>query len=263
VKVILATDYTQMSRFAARFLTRRMHEAARPVLGLATGDTVRGTYDELIRLHRDEGCDFSQVTTFNLDEYVGLDPAHEQSYRSTMERCLFDHVNLDRGRTHLLNGCAPDLLAEATRYEGAISGAGGVTVQLLGLGGNGHIAFNEPGSSLASRTRVKRLSAETIAANSRFFASPEAVPRYVVTMGIATIMEARFLLLLASGARKAAAVAAMVEGPVSAACPGSVLQFHPHAFVVVDAQAATELAGRYESVDEVLADPHEEFLFEG
>lgn len=260
MKVILAADSTEMSAFAARFLARRIREASRPVLGLATGDTVLGTYAELIRMHRDEGLDFGACTTFNLDEYVGLSPRHPQSYHATMESTFFRHVNVDRARTFLPNGCAPDLLVEAERYEDAMRLSGGLTVQLLGIGSNGHIAFNEPGSSLRSRTRVKKLSGQTIRDNARFFERPEDVPRYVLTMGVGTISEARFLLLLASGRRKAAAVRAALEGPLTAMCPASVVQLHPHAFVVVDAEAASELAGSYEGVAELEADPYEEFL---
>jgi glucosamine-6-phosphate deaminase len=260
MKVILASSSTEMGAFAARFIARRIRESTRPVLGLATGDTVLGTYAELIRLHRDEGLDFSRVTTFNLDEYVGLPPAHPQSYHATMEHTFFRHVNVDRACTFLPNGGAPDLVLEAERYEGAIRQAGGVTVQLLGIGSNGHVAFNEPGSSLRSRTRVKRLSEQTIRDNARFFASPADVPRYVLTMGVGTIGEARFLLLLASGARKAGAVRAALEGPLTAQCPASMVQLHPHAFVVVDPDAASALEGSYESVQQVESDPFEEFL---
>jgi glucosamine-6-phosphate deaminase len=260
MKVVLASDPHEMSAFAARFIARRIREAARPVLGLATGDTVLGTYAELRRMHRDEGLDFSACTTFNLDEYVGLAPSHPQSYHATMEATFFRHVNVDRTRTFLPNGCAPDLLVEASRYEDAIRLAGGVTVQLLGIGSNGHVAFNEPGSSLRSRTRVKRLSEQTIRDNARFFASPAEVPRYVLTMGVGTIGEARFLLLLASGERKAEAVRAALEGPLTALCPASMVQLHPHAFVVVDRAAASRLAGSYDTVTEAEADPFEEFL---
>jgi len=260
MKVVLASDPVEMSAFAARFVARRVREVSHPVLGLATGDTVLGTYSELIRMHREEGLDFSACTTFNLDEYVGLSPRHPQSYHTAMEASFFRHVNLDRGRTFLPNGTAPDLLLEAERYEAAICQAGGVTVQLLGIGSNGHVAFNEPGSSLRSRTRVKRLSDQTIRDNARFFASPDEVPRYVLTMGVGTIGEARFLLLLASGERKAAAVRAAIEGPLTAMCPASMVQLHPHAFVVVDRAAASQLAGAYETVTQVESDPYEEFL---
>lgn len=262
MKVVIARDYQEMSGFAARFVARRMKEKKKPVLGLATGGTVIGTYEELIRMHRDDGLNFSTSTTFNLDEYVGLNPTHPCSYHSVMAEAFFRHVNVEPENCYLPNGNAPDLLLEAERYENAIRWADGVTVQLLGIGTNGHIAFNEPGSSLRSRTRVKRLSERTIRDNARFFDCPEDVPRYVLTMGIATIMEARFILLLASGEAKAAAIRAAVEGPLTGRCPASALQFHPHVFVVADRAAASALSETYETVDEVQRDPFEEFIYD-
>jgi glucosamine-6-phosphate deaminase len=262
MKVVVARDPVEVGRFAARFVVRRVRERADLVLGLATGRTVVSTYDELARYHEEEGVDFSEVTSFNLDEYVGLAPDHPQSYHRTMERMLFERINVDRRRAFLPNGCAPDLLVEAERYEQAIEAAGGIGVQLLGIGRNGHVAFNEPGSSLASRTRVKRLSDDTIMVNGALFGDAAEVPRHVLTMGIGTIMASRFLLLLAFGAHKAVAVREAVEGPVTAMCPASALQFHPHAFVIVDEAAASALSARYETVEEVRADPHEEFIYE-
>ncbi len=262
LKVVIATDYQEMSDFSARFVARRMGEKKKPVLGLATGDTVLGTYEALQRMHKEEGLDFSSCTTFNLDEYVGLKPTHPCSYHSVMEEAFFRHVNVERDRCYLPNGKASDLLLEAERYENAIRWAGGVTVQLLGIGTNGHIAFNEPGSSLRSRTRVKRLSERTVRDNARFFERSEDVPRYVLTMGIDTIMEARFILLLASGEGKARAIYDAVEGPVTGRCPASALQFHPHVFVVVDRDAASGLSETYETVEELRRDPFEEFIYD-
>ncbi|WP_375688269.1 glucosamine-6-phosphate deaminase [Pseudooceanicola sp. LIPI14-2-Ac024] len=220
------------------------------VLGLATGGTMEPVY-ALLRDRLAAGTlDLSGTTTFNLDEYVGLAGDHPQSYRATMNRLLFDAADLRRSRTHLPDGAASDPATEARRYDAAIAAAGGIDLQLLGIGGNGHIGFNEPTSSLGSRTRVKTLTAETRAANARFFGPEEEAPRYAITMGIATILESRSCVLLATGPGKAAAVAAAIEGPVSAACPASALQLHPSATMILDPEAAADLRLRdyYETV---------------
>jgi glucosamine-6-phosphate deaminase len=219
------------------------------VLGLATGETMRPVYARLVAMHRDGRADFSGVTTFNLDEYVGIAPDHPASFNAFMRDALFDHVNLDPRRCHLPRGDAPDPEAEARRYEEAIAQAGGIDLQLLGIGRNGHLAFNEPTSSLASRTRIKTLTQATRIANAAAFA-PDPVPRQAITMGIATILAARACLLLATGASKAAAVARMVEGPLGADCPATALQMHPAATVVLDREAASQLELReyYETV---------------
>jgi len=208
------------------------------VLGLATGSTPVALYCELIRMHREGGLDFSQVTTFNLDEYVGLAAKHPASYHHFMNENLFSHVNVRRDRIHIPDGTAKDIPAFCQEYEAAISRAGGMDLQLLGIGHDGHIGFNEPSSSLASRTRIKTLTENTVAANQRFFSSPQEVPQHVITMGVGTIMEARTCMLLAFGEGKAEAVAAMVEGPITAMCPASVLQLHPQAVLIIDEAAA-------------------------
>ena len=212
------------------------------VLGLATGSTPLPAYQELIRRHRaGTGPSWREVTTFNLDEYVGLPPGHEQSYLATIRRELTDALGIDPARVH---GPDPDedrLPTAGERYEQAIAAAGGVDLQILGVGTNGHLAFNEQGSSLGSPTRIKTLTAQTRRDNARFFGSPEEVPRHVLTQGIGTILRARHLVLVATGEAKAAAVALAVEGPVSASCPASVLQLHPHATVLVDTAAAARL----------------------
>lgn len=215
----------------------------RAVLGLATGGTMSPVYERLVARHR-AGLSFAGVTTFNLDEYVGLAPEDPQSYRSYMKQHLFDLTDIDPARTHLPRGNAANPVLEADRYEEAIRHAGGIDLQMLGIGANGHIGFNEPTSSLRSRTRVKTLTRETRAANSRYFESPEAVPTFAITMGIATILDSRSCVLLATGAKKADAVAAMVEGPLSAICPASALQMHPHVTVIADGAAASKLALR-------------------
>jgi len=223
------------------------------VLGLATGSTPLPTYRELIRRHAaGTGPSYSSVTCFNLDEYVGLPAGHEQSYRATIIRELTDALGIARER---VNGPdpSPDRLPTAgERYEALIEAAGGVDVQLLGIGSDGHLAFNEPGSSLASRTRIKTLTTQTRKDNARFFDSPADVPAHVLTQGLGTILRARHLLLIATGAGKADAVAAAVEGPVSASCPGSALQLHPHVTLLLDPAAAARLE-RLEHYREVYA----------
>lgn len=210
------------------------------VLGLATGTTPQSTYRELIRRHREEGLSFSTATAFTLDEYVGLTPEHEQSYRATILREFVSHVDLPVERLHTPRGDAPDPATEARCYEESLAHAGWVDVQLLGIGTNGHIGFNEPASSLTSPTSVRALTHQTRADNARFFGDEE-VPPLCITQGLGTICRAREVVLLAVGRGKARAVREMAEGPVSARCPASVLQFHPRTTVILDGEAATEL----------------------
>jgi glucosamine-6-phosphate deaminase len=192
-------------------------------------------------MHRDEGLDFSHVATFNLDEYVGLSPDHPASYRRTMQENFFDHVNVPEHRIHIPDGLAQEIPAFCQQYEGAIRAAGGIDVQILGIGADGHIGFNEPTSSLASRTRIKTLSEKTRHDNAGYFDQLDEVPHHVITLGVGTIMESRMCILLAFGEKKADAVAKMVEGPVTAMVPASVLQMHPNAKVFLDAAAASRL----------------------
>ena len=241
MKVLILKDEGAAVARAAEITAAAIRSVPGLVLGLATGGTMRPLYARLCARHRAGDLSFAGVTTFNLDEYVGLPPDHPGSYHSYMRAALFDAVNLDPGRTHLPRGDAPDAQAEADRYESAIAAAGGIGLQLLGLGRNGHIGFNEPTSSLGSRTRVKTLTRETRAANRRYFDADDAVPRFAITMGVATILSARACLLLATGAAKAEAAAAMIEGPVAAACPASALQLHPRVTVVLDQAAASRL----------------------
>jgi len=245
MEVIVKEDYDQLSRLAAEEIADVIKRKPQAVIGLATGSTPLGTYKELIRLCREKRLDFGRVVTFNLDEYVGLPPTHDQSYRYFMNENLFNHINIRKENTHVPDGLADDLAAGCRDYEEQIRKSGGIDLQLLGIGGNGHIAFNEPGSSLGSRTRVKTLTEKTRKDNARFFKSMDEVPQYAVTMGIGTIMEARRIVLLASGASKADALAAAVEGPVTAMCPASILQMHPAAIVVADKAAAAKLKGAY------------------
>ena len=244
MRVIVEKTADEVSRRAARFIASLVRRKPDCVLGLATGGSPLGVYAELIRLHRDEDLDFSQVTTFNLDEYVGLGPTHEQSYRYFMQSNLFDHINIASKRTHVPDGRALDFEAHCRQYEQRIVDAGGIDLQLLGIGTDGHIAFNEPGSSLGSRTRLKTLASETIRDNARFFGSEEQVPRLAITMGVGTILESRQCLLIAMGDHKPAAIRSTVEGPVTAQITASALQLHRDVIVVVDETAGGWLERR-------------------
>ncbi len=234
MEVILVETEQEGALLAAHLIARQVRLRPDSVLGLATGATPIPIYAELVRMHREEGLSFRRVSTFNLDEYVGLASDHPASYRRYMQEHLFGRVDLAPERTHVPDGLAQDIPACCARYEEQIRMAGGVDLQLLGLGQDGHIGFNEPSSSLASRTRLKTLTPHTVAANRPGFPPGEAVPRHVLTMGIGTIMEARRCLLVAFGARKASAVARMVEGPLTAMVPASMLQMHPCATIIVD-----------------------------
>jgi glucosamine-6-phosphate deaminase len=243
---------------AVETLVRRNPAA---VLGLATGSTPLPTYQELIRRHRAGlGPAWGRVTTFNLDEYVGLPPGHEQSYLATIRRELTDGLGIDAAGVHGPDPAADALPTAGERYEAAIEAIGGIDLQVLGIGTNGHLAFNEQGSSFGSLTRVKTLTAQTRRDNARFFGSPDAVPRHVLTQGIGTILRARHLVLIASGKAKAEAVAQAVEGPLSASCPASVLQLHPHATVLVDEAAASRLERRDYYAEVYAAKPNWQLL---
>ena len=244
MRVIIVPDAAAASQRAARFVADVVRRKPHFVLGLATGSTPLGTYQELIRLHREEGLSFAQVTTFNLDEYVGLSPAHPQSYRTFMQQNLFDHLDLESGRTNVPDGRALDFDSHCRQYEQKLKDAGGIDLQLLGLGSDGHIAFNEPGSSLGSRTRLKSLTSETIRDNARFFGGEDQVPRLAVTMGVGTILESRRCVLLAFGRHKADAVRATVEGPITAQITASALQLHREVIGIFDEAAASLLMRR-------------------
>lgn len=245
MEVIVKKDYDQMSKFAAELIAKIIRRKPNAVLGLATGSTPLGTYKELIRMHKEEGLDFSGVTTFNLDEYVGLKPDHDQSYRYFMNDNLFNHINIKKENTHVPDGMAADIPAFCKWYEEEMKKAGGIDIQLLGIGGNGHIAFNEPGSSLGSRTRVKTLDENTRKDNARFFKTIDEVPKYAITMGIGTIMDARQLVLLANKETKADAIAKTVEGPITAMVPATIVQLHPKATIIVDKPASGKLTREY------------------
>jgi glucosamine-6-phosphate deaminase len=237
--VILPTAEAVCAR-GAEIVARLVAGKPDVVLGLPTGATPRPLYAELVRRHRAEGLSFARATTFNLDEYVGVAPAHPGSFRHYMDDVFFRHVDLAASRAHVPDGLAADVSASCAAYEAAIASAGGLDLVLLGLGEDGHVAFNEPTSSLASRTRIKTLSAASRAANQAAFGA-DPVPAHVVTMGLATIHGARRCVLLATGARKAPALAAMVEGPVTSMVPASALQLHANVTVLCDAAAASRL----------------------
>ncbi len=254
--VIVKEDYDAMSKEAAKIVADRIRRKPNLVLGLATGSTPLGLYKELIRMHKEEGLDFSKVVTFNLDEYIGLPPEHDQSYHYFMWENFFKHININPANVHIPQGMFGDLKispyetdpkveAYCQWYEEQIKKYGGIDLQILGIGANGHIAFNEPGSSLGSRTRIKTLTERTRQDNSRFFKSIDEVPKYAITMGIGTIMEAKEVILLASGENKADAVKAAVEGPITAMCPASMLQMHRKAIIIVDKKAASKLSAEF------------------
>ena len=243
--VVLKKDYDEVSREAARIVAGAVRSKPSVVLGLATGSTPLGLYRELAALHRAEALDFSQATSFNLDEYLGLAPSHPQSFHHFMEQNFFSQVNLPRHRRHIPDGTIQgDYDAYCARYEQAIKSAGGIDLQILGIGRNGHIGFNEPTSSLASRTRLKALSRETIEDNRQVFADEGEVPRCAITMGIGTILESRRVLLLAAGMSKAAAVAKAIEGPITSSVSASALQMHPDVTFLIDEEAAYSLTQR-------------------
>ena len=242
MEVIISKDAQVASRAAARVAAALVREKPDAVLGLATGGTPQRLYGELIRMHREEGLDFSSITTFNLDEYAGIGRGHPQSFHTFMWKTLFSRINIQPENVHIPDGVAADIPASCAAYEQAVADAGGIDLQVLGIGANGHIGFNEPGSSFDSRTRLKALSPQTVQDNAAFFGGDEdRVPRRSITMGLGTIMAARRFLLLAFGSAKAAAVAAMIEGPVSTLLPASILRQHPGTTVFLDKTAASAL----------------------
>src|SRR5689334_8589464 len=241
MEVIIQPTEAAAAALVSRIVAHDLRVNPHLVLGLATGKTMEQVYRHLVRMHKEEKLDFSLCSTFNLDEYVGLFPNDQNSYRHYMDHHLFRHVNVDPRNTHLPNGMANDLDAECRRYEALIQRFGGIDLQLLGIGKAGHIGFNEPLSALRSRTRVKALTPTTLKQNSPFFGGEAKVPRRAMTMGVGTIIEARRCLLLATGETKADVVAQAVEGPITSMVTASALQLHPRCTVVVDEEAAAEL----------------------
>ena len=241
MRIIEVKDYEEMSVRVADLIAAQLTLKPRCVLGLATGSTPVGAYRRLAELNRAGTVSFAEASSVNLDEYQGLAPEHEQSYRYFMRTNLFDHVDIDPARTHVPGGLAEDAGAECARYDRLIEELGGIDLQLLGLGRNGHIGFNEPGDAFIPGTHVVDLTEDTIDANKRFFASEADVPRRALTMGVGNIMSARRVVIAASGAGKARAVAGMAAGPITPQVPASILQLHPDVVVVADAAALSEL----------------------
>lgn len=240
--LVLKPNSEEVGLEAARVVARAINRNPMLRLGLATGTTMLGMYRELVRLHRQEKLDFSQVVTFNLDEYLGLAPSHPQSFHHFMQQNFFAHVNVMTGNIHIPDGSIRgDYQRYCTWYEESIRKAGGIDLQVLGIGRNGHIGFNEPTSSLGSRSRLKVLSKETIEDNRKFFSVGEQIPQCAITMGIGTILDAKQILLLASGTSKAAAIAKAIEGPITASVTASALQLHAEVTFIVDREAAAQL----------------------
>jgi|Deesub1362B_J571_1020462.scaffolds.fasta_scaffold00859_3 glucosamine-6-phosphate deaminase len=238
MEVIITTNYDEICQEAANIILQEWKRKNNLVLGLATGSTPLGVYKKIIELYQKGEIDFSQVVTFTLDEYLGLDEDHPQSFAYFMKKNFFQHINIKKENIFRLKGKPENIETECQKYEEKIKSFGGIDIQILGIGRNGHIGFNEPGSSLSSRTRVKTLTQETIEDNARFFKNKEDVPKFCLTMGIGTIMEAKMIVLLATGRNKSEAIFKCVEGPITASVPASVLQFHPQAKVIIDQEAA-------------------------
>lgn len=247
MRLIIESDYKKLSAWAARHVVERINAFGpteeRPfVLGLPTGSSPEGMYAELVKANREGRVSFRHVITFNMDEYVGLPENHPESYHSFMRRNLFDHIDILPENIHILNGNAEDLEAECDHYEEMIKAAGGIDLFIGGIGPDGHIAFNEPGSSLTSRTRQKTLTTDTIIANSRFFDyDVEKVPHYALTVGVGTVMDASEVMILVNGHHKSRALQAAVEGPVTQWWTISALQMHQHGIIVADEAACEEL----------------------
>ena len=241
MRIVILPNSDDVAAYGARLMIEQILKKPAAVLGLATGSSPMKLYAKLVQAVEAGQVSFARIHSFNLDEYVGLAPEHDQSYRHFMQQYLFDLVDICSENTHVPDGLAEDPELMCVQYEQNIRDHGGIDLQLLGIGVNGHIGFNEPSSSLRSRTRIKTLSTQTVKDNARFFRADEFQPELAITMGIETIMESRHVLLVATGTNKASAVRAMIEGPVSASCPASILQFHPKATIVLDSEAASQL----------------------
>lgn len=241
MQVLIKANYREMSQVAARIVAREILLKERLVLGLPTGDTPAEMYEELVQLYNHGLIDFSKVITFNLDEYYGLSPNHPQSYHHYMRERLLNHVNIHKKNIYIPNGIAIDIGKECKRYEEEIHHHGGIDLQVLGIGPNGHIGFNEPGSGWGTVTRLVTLLEETRKRESKHFSNPNKVPTKAITMGIKTIMNAKKILLLASGKEKAKALKEAFEGPITTKVPASILQLHPNVIAVIDSAAGVLL----------------------
>ena len=238
MKLIVVNNYEELSKVAAKEFSKIIKEKENAVLGLATGGSPVGMYKELIRMYEQKELNFSKITTVNLDEYIGLNPEHNQSYRYFMNNNLFNHINIDKSNTFVPNGLAEDLEAQCKEYDQKISELGGIDIQLLGVGNNGHIAFNEPNSELSSGTHIISLTDNTIEANARFFDNIDDVPRKAITMGVGGIIKAKKIILIASGESKAEAIKGIFSGKITTANPATMLQMHRDVTVIVDEAAA-------------------------
>lgn len=236
IEIIKVKDYKEMSLYAARLVAAQIRLVPDSVLGLPTGSTPMGMYAELVRMHEEEALDFSQVTTINLDEYCGLSGAHEQSYRYYMNNCLFDHINIDMEATFVPDGLTEDVEAYCKMYDELIDFLGGADIQVLGVGENGHIAFNEPDEHrFIANTHLAKLTDETIKVNSRFFKDESDTPRFAISMGMRGILSAKCIIMLANGERKTEAIYGMIAGEVTPRCPVSILQLHPNVKLIATA----------------------------
>lgn len=237
MRIIVCKDYEELSKKAAKMVASVMTLKPNCILGLATGSTPVGTYQELIRLNEAGEIDFSKVTTYNLDEYYPISPENDQSYRYFMNNNLFNHVNIDKANTHVPNGMAEDAEAECRAYEEMVAATGGVDLQILGVGQNGHIGFNEPDANLIAPTHLTGLTESTISANARFFDSADDVPRQALTMGMTTIMRAKKIMVLANGKAKHAVVRAMLTDEITTEIPATLLKVHNDVVLLCDKEA--------------------------
>ena len=238
MKVIVEKDYDSLSKTTAQFLASKIKIKPNIVLGLATGSTPKGTYRELIKLHREEGLDFSKVRTFNLDEYVGLDGEHPNSYRYFMNVFLFNHININRDNIFVPDGKTKELEKYCKKYDRLIEKSGGIDIQILGIGTNGHIAFNEPADELSTGTSIVNLTKNTIRDNSRFFKSIDEVPKTAISMGMGSILKAKKIILLANGKNKAEIIKKLIEeDTITTYFPASFLRLHPDVTIIVDGEA--------------------------
>jgi len=240
VKVVIVKDYNELSFKSAQLIAEQITEKRKSVLGLATGSTPEGMYKELINLNQENKVDFSEVITFNLDEYYGLPPEHPQSYYFFMWNSFFKHINIKKENVHLLNGITENVNKECKQYEELIKKSGRIDLQVLGIGDNGHIGFNEPDISLNAQTHLVNLTTKTILANSRFFNNVQEMPKQAITMGIGTIMRARKIILLANGKRKAKVIERTINSPITTKVPASVLQLHNDVTIIADQEAASK-----------------------
>lgn len=241
MEIYIVEDYDELSKKAAEIIADEIRKKKDMVLGLATGSTPEGMYAELVKMHENDKLDFSEIITFNLDEYYGLEEGHEQSYSYFMKKHLLGKVNIKKENINIPDGCSVDVEKTCIEYDKKIEALGGIDLQLLGIGGNGHIGFNEPGEVFIGETHIINLTEDTLDANARFFKSPEEVPKEAITMGMKSIMNAEKILLLASGTGKANAIYMSLEGPITPNVPASLLQLHKDLVVIVDKEAAAQI----------------------